>query len=242
MTKLIVLASLIVSSVFSLCPAEVRYSITDLGTLGGTTSASGINDSGQVAGSSRNAANDYRAFLYDETGMHDLGTLGGAHSIANSVNDSGQVAGWSVTAGGYMHAFLYNGTAMTDLGTLGGDGSWAEGINNSGQIVGRSRTSGDVRHAFLYDGTTMLDLNDLIPSGSGWVLKYAGDINSSGQIVGNGQIDGETHAYLLTPCNYVLTGDLDYNCKVNLADFAMMAINWMIDCNADPSDPACVSE
>jgi len=50
------------------------------GTLGGSYSfATGINNSGQVVGDSRLTGNNVtNAFLYDGTGMHDLGTLGEA--------------------------------------------------------------------------------------------------------------------------------------------------------------------
>jgi hypothetical protein len=41
-------------------------------------------------------------------------------------------------------------------------------------------------------------------------------------------------------CQYVLTGDLNDDCRVNLADLAVMAENWLIDCNLNPSDPACI--
>jgi hypothetical protein len=41
-------------------------------------------------------------------------------------------------------------------------------------------------------------------------------------------------------CQYKLTGDLNDDCRVNLYDFASMAANWLIDCNIDPSNPACV--
>lgn len=44
-----------------------------------------------------------------------------------------------------------------------------------------------------------------------------------------------------TPCTYQLEGDLDENCRVNLADFAKLAANWLLDCIDDPTDPACVT-
>ena len=63
--------------------AETQFTITDLGTLGGSISyAYGINDSGQVAGWSYLAGNSaWHAFLYDGTVMKDLGTLGGRQLI-----------------------------------------------------------------------------------------------------------------------------------------------------------------
>lgn len=41
-------------------------------------------------------------------------------------------------------------------------------------------------------------------------------------------------------CDYVLAGDANGDCIVNLLDFALMATNWLIDCNLNPNDPACV--
>lgn len=40
-------------------------------------------------------------------------------------------------------------------------------------------------------------------------------------------------------CRYTLSGDMNDDCKVNLLDFAMVARNWLIDCNLNPTDPAC---
>ncbi|HEV3258044.1 MAG TPA: hypothetical protein VG013_14260, partial [Gemmataceae bacterium] len=112
--------------------------------------------------------------------------------------------GWSNLPNGSTEAYLYDGTTMNDLGTLpGAASSIAVGINNAGQVVGYSYPAGsgsDFFHAFLSDGSTMTDLNDLIPSDSGWVLRFAEAINDAGQIVGYGaNPDGLSHAFLLTP-------------------------------------------
>ena len=37
-----------------------------------------------------------------------------------------------------------------------------------------------------------------------------------------------------------LSGDINNDCKVDFYDFAIMAENWLIDCQANPSNPACV--
>ncbi len=41
-------------------------------------------------------------------------------------------------------------------------------------------------------------------------------------------------------CQYVLAGDLNDDCRVDISDFALMAANWLIDCDMNPADPACV--
>jgi hypothetical protein len=41
-------------------------------------------------------------------------------------------------------------------------------------------------------------------------------------------------------CLFNLAGDLNDDCKVDFRDFAYMAENWLIDCDTNPSDPACV--
>jgi hypothetical protein len=38
----------------------------------------------------------------------------------------------------------------------------------------------------------------------------------------------------LPACNYILTGDMNDDCKVDFADFAMMAANWLVDCDLTP--------
>jgi hypothetical protein len=43
-------------------------------------------------------------------------------------------------------------------------------------------------------------------------------------------------------CQYVLFGDVNSDCKVDFYDFALMAANWLIDCNINPADPACIAK
>ena len=176
------------------------YTITDLGTLGGSQSwANGINASGQVVGESDTAGDTAQhGFRYANGVMTDLGTLSGTHSSsASGINASGQIVGVSYTAGDKqsLRAFRYTGNAMTVLGTLGGANSYAFGINDSGQIVGYATTKNLANHAFRYTSGVMTDLSTL-----GGTISSASGINASGQIVGDSSTTGNTaqHAFQYT--------------------------------------------
>jgi probable HAF family extracellular repeat protein len=174
------------------------YTVTDLGTLGGSYSSGlAINASGQVTGFSNTSGSDAHAFLYDGA-MHDLGVLGGNISIGQDINDGGQVAGLSNGS-----AFLWTPTTpnsdsgtMHDLGTLGGAGSQAYGINASGQVTGNSTPLGGLyfeTHAFIWtEGSGMHDLGTL-----GGASSSGYDINALGHVSGGSETtEGEFHAFL----------------------------------------------
>ena len=104
--------------------ASLTYTITDLGTLGGSSSdATGINNSGQVVGSSY-TTNDagYHAFLYSNGTLNDLNNLIAPNSLdgfsslynASSINDSGQIVGEGTLLNGQTYAFLATSQAVPE--------------------------------------------------------------------------------------------------------------------------------
>ncbi len=129
--------------------ATSSYRIVDLGTLGGVRSAAfGINEAGQVVGTSETADGRQHAFLYDGGSMVDLGTLGGRTSNAYRISDAGVIVGRSETASGTERPFVsIEGGPLFDLsrlGTaLGGPFSAALGVNRRGKVVGYLQTPGD---------------------------------------------------------------------------------------------------
>jgi formylglycine-generating enzyme required for sulfatase activity len=51
---------------------------------------------------------------------------------------------------------------------------------------------------------------------------------------------GGYHSLGLKGCQFDLAGDLNDDYEVDFSDFALMANNWLIDCQANPFNPACV--
>lgn len=131
-------------------PAEVR-------AVDGSTDLSfalAINNQAQTVGWYRpNIPGPQKAFRYLGAGLEDLGTLGGANSVANQINEHGVIVGWSETTNAEQHAFVYSNNTLTDLNSLLPSGSgWllqtANSINDAGQIVGYGIYQG-VQHGFL---------------------------------------------------------------------------------------------
>lgn len=155
------------------------YTITDLGTLGGSdTRALGINNSGQVVGESAG-----RAFLWSNGAMTNLGTLPGLEdgfSWAYDINKSGQVVGSAAGPDGSPERpFLWTNGKMTDLGTPYVHGGSAISINSSGQAAGWVWHETGEQRAYLWSNGAMTDLGTL----GGRSNAYG--INDSGQVVGD---------------------------------------------------------
>lgn len=132
-----------------------RYTVTDLGTLGGTYSiAGGLSNTGWVEGWSLMSGDTTRhPFLWRNGKMVDLGTLGGPTADAGyRPNNNGNVGGATSTGAQdpYAENFCGWGTdqiclpilwrndkrKMTLLPTLGGNNGWAAGVNDLNQVAG----------------------------------------------------------------------------------------------------------
>ncbi|MCC6621566.1 MAG: DUF11 domain-containing protein [Deltaproteobacteria bacterium] len=95
-------------------PVPIR--LTDLGTLGGTTSkAHAVNADGAVVGESATAAGAVHAFWWDaDGGMVDLTPGAGNTSVAFGVNDAGRVLG-RISSGGTIQVFAWEDGVLSTL-------------------------------------------------------------------------------------------------------------------------------
>lgn len=178
--------------------APRRYQLTDLGTLGGGSSeAAGINNLGDVVGSSTTAEGAVHAFLYRAGRMVDLGTLpGGTFSYATALADNGMVVGYGgINAYGpqfreVTQGFVWQDGIVRPLGALycpctfnvryGTSRAFA--VTNAGHIVGDSRTNRAAStHAFLWQANAM---RDLVAEEHGAASSAAYAINDLEEIVG----------------------------------------------------------
>jgi len=198
--------------------------MVDLGNLGGGRgTASGINVHSTVVGSARTPTtpvgdiwNIGDAFVYaDKTGIVNLNSIilnHGWHLYnAAAINKKGVIVGYgqhTTKKKQVLDAYRYNPQTHTvsDLGTFVGGGiSYALDINSKGWIAGAAYLDGsgvgNFRAAVWQPGKPgAQNLNNLIPQGTGWVLRQATGINDQGQIVGWGYVsNGDTHAFRLDP-------------------------------------------
>jgi len=174
--------AIVILFVFAVCcdSYALQYQLTDLGTLGGTSSlATDINESGQVVGQSDDGSGVSCAFIWDSsTGMINIsGNSGGG---ATGINDNEVVIGtyslgslpfrWSQTGG-----FEPLPTARLDSPTYNYGAVY--GIDNAGVAVGHR--GGDCPSYWDSSGTAVrLSLY------SGRQYAIAGDLTDTSHIIG----------------------------------------------------------
>ena len=176
----------------------------DLGVLKGQvySRANGANAIGQVVGFSgpTRDSSESRAFVWtNQTGMRDIGTLGGSYAQANAINEAGFITGTAQTWAMFVttHAFIYQASAtggkMRDLGVLGGLSSYGMAINGYNHVAGYSTLNANSErvHAFLHNGKGMIDVGSLGMKGTDTDVSVALGVNKLDQVVGYSYLPGQ---------------------------------------------------
>ena len=191
---------------FAVANAVPQYSVSDLGSLGGSYSIGlGVNNSGLVSGFSHLVGNiSEHAIVGQALSLpQDLDSLGGSYSQVYSINNLGDVVGSAALLGDTVyHAFQWDGgaapplAALKDLKALVASGnSRAFSINDAGQATGFSSTSVGTEHAVIWQNTGVItDLGTLDGTGN----SYGSVINATGEVAGFSSLTGNkaTHAVL----------------------------------------------
>lgn len=191
---------------------HVRYTVTNLGTLGGTIEeANGISNRGWVVGFSalQGDQSGHATLWTKDKGLQDLGTLGGPNSaVLGPVKEHrGWIVGLSdtsntdpfnenfcafVDSGFICRGFLWQNGAMIPLPTLGGNNGEVGGVNSRGQVAGFAENSTQdpnciAPQVFDFRGFIYWPNEGKIqelPPLPGDVVSAAGAINENGQVTG----------------------------------------------------------
>lgn len=171
-----------------------------------STSAAGISQAGHVAFNYGAPGGHYRAAIWHDGVVTDLGTLGGGNSLVYDVNSAGEAIGSSATATGDA-TFLYSYGSMINLTALvGGTRVFPRDINDQGVVVGTYQPLGTSDlHLFAYvDGQVidvtrwlMASFSDIASVGN-W---YNGNLqlNDVGQLAATARMrDGSTRVFIVS--------------------------------------------
>ena len=208
----ILLGAVLVFTNDAVCNADPPIpvvSVTDLGTLGGSDSSGcGVNNKGQVAGTSHLPGDKIiHGFFYADGKMTDLGTLGGDQSEAHALNDAGQVTGNAEIKpkDHQHHAFIWQQGRMSEAGTSRADSSDGLAINSAGTVAGRIVRGqfGSSRACLWVNGK--VDALDKPAFQSGIFSSESDAINNKGQVAGALRMDGRT-----STTNFVITYASDH--------------------------------
>ena len=153
----------------------------DLGMLGYSGFATGINADGTVVG----YGSPSHAFIIPPGGEIQRLMPADTESVAWDINDAGQVTGdFYIAQGTQARGFVWTPGASPELLVLpplpGGDQAQAFAINNAGVVVGVAQPQVGVFHAVLWNASGAIqDLATL-----GGTFAEAHDINDVGVVVG----------------------------------------------------------
>ena len=194
-TKSILAVTMAVGSLWAATSSAnaAAYTFTQIDVPGSiVTSATGINNAGQVVGFFQ-STND-RGFLDTGGSFTQIDVPGAFDTIANGINNAGQIVGNFSNSTG-THGFLDTGGSLTQIDVPGSSATNPTGINDAGQIVGGF----DMNHGFLDTGGVFTQID--VP---GPFVTIVRGINDNGEIVGSFEDSAERgHGFIATPVSAV---------------------------------------
>ena len=107
-------------------------------------SANGINNFGQIAGTT-----DGTAFTNQSGSFRTISFPGASSTQALGINDSGIIVGWYVLGSCVPCGFAYKNGKYLSFNVPGAVYTFGLGINNAGQIVGSYSTDQQTYHGFV---------------------------------------------------------------------------------------------
>ena len=156
--------------------ARAGYQFTTIDPPGadGGSLGLGINNVGQVVGTSLDAGFNATGFVYSAGSFTFLSVPGaGGYSDANAINNNGDIAGDYNDADGFAHGFLRQGGVFSTLD------STPYGLNDGGMVVGTA--FGGTGHPYGYVLFGGVSTPIVVP---GALDTYAYGINNRGDVVG----------------------------------------------------------
>jgi hypothetical protein len=134
----------------------------------------------------------------------------------------------------WLHAF-YDTSFWTNVG---GD---FEPLASASEIVGAADFYSWTSQQMASDVQSWLDAPSDNP---GWLLLGNEAVSSAKRFDSRTNVTVGNRPVLTVqykaPCPFALAGDLNSDCRVNFLDFAIIAQNWLTDCNKLPLDAACM--
>ncbi len=194
--------------VWKVTTAGAILSVSDLGTLPGTTSssASDVNDAGAVVGTCDNSTNVSTGFVdLVGVGMVSLPTLGGTDSFALAVNNGGEIVGWARDASGTGQGAIWHVDATGAItGPVNLGAFFPNDINDNGEMTGYDGADAAIA-AFDANGVLQVTSIGTLP---GAVNAEANAINNLGEVVGSSSTEITSLSYLVSGFLWTAAGGM----------------------------------
>ena len=193
-------------------------------TLGGTcSSASGINDQGDIAGTACLPGDTVRHAVLWRGGsfLVDKDIFGGVSSSGNRINNKGHVLGTYTLADGTFHSYYRTSSTWQDVGA----NLFPRNLNDTGEVAGEFDvgpadpiTGVAPTHGFYWYKGRFTDFGALF----GTNYNYADDIDAAGRIAATTDLAGDVTAHAII---------WDHGFIADLAPLPLNQVSWAFGMN-----------